>query len=226
MTKIYLITNLITNQHYVGKTKYSLAHRFYQHCNNMYYHTYIHNAILKYGKENFSICELHQCDDADWQFWETYFIKKYNAHYSAGGYNLTWGGENNPMDDPLIREHHKSVMSNDVEHKSKSRERLIKYNSSDLRKQHDLATSLRQKGVYVSQFQKHNVETAKAVAIIDADGTILHSFDSYGDACKYITETTGRPTNRGDKSAIARYADKFNKNGTRKRYLGYYWHKL
>lgn len=52
--KIYRITNLVNNKIYIGQTIRDLKVRFKQHCYKKGC-TYLHNAILKYGKENFKI---------------------------------------------------------------------------------------------------------------------------------------------------------------------------
>ena len=66
MVNIYLITNLINNKQYVGKTVYSLTHRFQGHCTNgTNKNCYLHQAIQKYGKENFKIELLEEVTDDD-----------------------------------------------------------------------------------------------------------------------------------------------------------------
>ena len=52
--KIYKITNLVNSKIYIGQTIRSLKERFRQHIYKQGC-TYLHNAILKYGKENFKI---------------------------------------------------------------------------------------------------------------------------------------------------------------------------
>ena len=151
MTRIYLITNLLNGKQYVGKTKYTIAHRFTQHCTRDY-KTYLHNAIKKYGRENFIIEEICCCDDEYWKDLEQFYIKKLHTHYSEGGYNITWGGDDNPMDDEIVKHRHKKAMST-KEKREQDRLNISKYNHSELRKLNDLETSKRQKGIYVAQFK-------------------------------------------------------------------------
>ena len=82
MTRIYLITNLISGKQYVGKTCYTLSHRFSQHCNRDDYATYLHNAIKKYGRDNFKIEEICTCEDDHWRELETFYIKFYHLFIS------------------------------------------------------------------------------------------------------------------------------------------------
>lgn len=225
MTKIYLITNLINGKQYVGKTKHSLQHRFAQHCNNDHYKTHLHYAIKKYGKENFKIELICTCRDDCWKEQEQYYIKKFHTHHSEGGYNITWGGDSNPMDDDYVKSKHRKLMST-PEHRAMDREIIQRYNNSDKRKLDDLKTSERQKGIYVKQFQDWNNSTKKPIAMVDDDGNEIMRFESCSDACRYISDVEGRFTNRGHISAFKKFADKINKNGKRAKFLGHCWKML
>ncbi len=221
MTKIYLITNLINGKQYVGKTRYSLAHRFSQHCNNEYYNTYIHNAIKKYGKNNFKIEELCRCDDEHWQELEQFYIKKLHTHYSEGGYNITWGGDSNPMDNEETRVKHKSVMSSD-EMISRTRRPLDEWNfgNSEKRLAFNKRTSERQSGIYVDAFKSYNDRRSIKVGMMDDTGEIVQEFESVADALRFLD----KPTKEAGR--LLRYADKFNKNGKRAKFFGYSWIRL
>ena len=225
MIRIYLITNLINGKQYVGKTKYSLAHRFRQHCNNDYYKTHIHNAIKKYGRENFTIAQICTCNDDCWKELEQFYIKKYHTHYSEGGYNTTWGGDDNPMDDIGVKRRHQQAMSTPERRKLDS-EMIRKYNSSEIRKQHDKATSLRQKGIYNDNFRKWNDQNKKPIAMIDEDGNILQTFESCAAARRYVEQTDHITVPICYNATFKRYADKFNKNGKRAKFLGRCWRLL
>jgi group I intron endonuclease len=90
---IYCVTNKINGKQYIGQTIQSLADRWYHHT---YYsnfrNNYFHNAIKKYGKENF---EIKQIDRAltieELNEKEKYWIKTMNT-IVPNGYNLTMGG--------------------------------------------------------------------------------------------------------------------------------------
>lgn len=94
-TKIYLITNksIDPEMYYVGKTKLSLDERFSQHIrmgsreNNQL----LHEAILEYGKRNFTIQLLEEIEDEHAAAIENLYIKKYLSHHKDGkGYNMRY----------------------------------------------------------------------------------------------------------------------------------------
>lgn len=220
MTRIYLITNLLNGKQYVGKTKYTLAHRFSQHCNNDFYNTYIHNAIVKYGKENFKIEEICRTDDSHWKELETFYIKLYHTHYTEGGYNISWGGDYNPMDDEQVRALHKSIMSDPkmVEITRKPFDEW-NYGKTERRLEFDKRTSERQSGIYPDTFKQHNESKKIRIGMVE-DDVVVKEFESVADALRYL----GKPTKEAGN--ILRYADKYNKNGKRARTFGYSWVKL
>lgn len=219
MVNIYLITNLITKKQYVGKTIKSLSHRFNQHCNNNNNkNCYLHQAINKYGRENFRI-ELLECvEDIEWQEKEKFYIKTLKAHYSQGGYNISWGGDYNPMDDPIARQHHQEAMNKVPRerfqtfkgrtHTKESIEKQIasyklRYNEDvEFRERCNRGSKLRREPIYE----------------IDADGNIIQEFESLKAALQFKNHF--RLTDAG---MLKQAADKFNKNGTRRKYLGSYW---
>lgn len=93
---IYIIRNLKDGKVYIGQTRRSLKDRWREHCRclcsknekNMS----IKHAIMKEGKENFSVEILETCDVNDLNEREYFYIKKYNAANPAFGYNGTCGG--------------------------------------------------------------------------------------------------------------------------------------
>jgi group I intron endonuclease len=93
---IYIIKNNINGKVYIGQTIQKLKDRWYRHCgksglskNELNMH--IKRAILKYGKENFTIEVLEECNQCDLNEREKYYIKKYDSYNS--GYNHTKGGQ-------------------------------------------------------------------------------------------------------------------------------------
>lgn len=69
--------------------------RFDQHCQkNTHYVSIVHDAILKYGKENFSITALYYGEE--YNEMEKYYIR--NLHTKVpDGYNVADGGEEPPV---------------------------------------------------------------------------------------------------------------------------------
>lgn len=89
---IYKITNKVNGKSYIGQTRYTLEFRWRQHQHKKD-DTYFHNAIHKYGVDNFSIEILEECDIADLNNREIFYIAKYDSF--KNGYNLTIGGDGN-----------------------------------------------------------------------------------------------------------------------------------
>lgn len=93
--KIYLITCLVNNKIYIGKTRKTVEARFKQHIITAISDApsrkkyYIHNAIKKHGPENFKIEEIDSLEGYEVsKERESYWIKKYNSHNPKIGYNL------------------------------------------------------------------------------------------------------------------------------------------
>lgn len=96
---IYVYTNKINGHQYVGQTN-NIQKRFNGHKSDSYNinsHSYnypLHNAIRKYGIENFNFevieSNLTQ-EEANER--EKYWINEKNSHVSKGGYNITFGGD-------------------------------------------------------------------------------------------------------------------------------------
>lgn len=101
MIGIYKIENLINGKVYIGQSK-DIKKRWSEHCkisqklNEQYRRSYIHNAIQKYGLENFSFIVIEQCDLKDLDKKEIEWIAKYHSYVGdplCNGYNLTIGGQ-------------------------------------------------------------------------------------------------------------------------------------
>jgi group I intron endonuclease len=86
---IYRITNTINNDCYIGKTS-DIKRRYKQHlsCASRNSQCYIHNAIRKYGKENFIIEELETTTELEVNNRERYWIALLHPKY-----NMTPGGD-------------------------------------------------------------------------------------------------------------------------------------
>lgn len=86
---IYKITNKVNGLSYIGQTRYTVEFRWRQH-QHKYDGCYFHNAIQKYGAENFTVETLEECEVSQLDSREIYYIAKYNTFEK--GYNLTIGG--------------------------------------------------------------------------------------------------------------------------------------
>lgn len=103
---IYKATSQTTGKIYIGQSSQTLSERIAQHNSHAYGHQYnyhFHNAIRKYGKDDFKyeIIEDDIKDIVTLNEREIYWIKYYNSYYN--GYNSTFGGDGHKTrDDELI----------------------------------------------------------------------------------------------------------------------------
>lgn len=92
---IYKITNNVNGKIYIGLTTRSLHERFIQHCchSNKGSKSLIHQAILKYGRDNFTIEQIDESETkSDLDEKEDFWINYYNSMNTSVGYNLKSGG--------------------------------------------------------------------------------------------------------------------------------------
>lgn len=89
---IYLITNKINNMQYIGQS-IDIEERFYRH-SLAHDNCYFHNAVKKYGWNNFKTEILEKClpDKKILNELEKKYIKQYNT-LMPNGYNMTIGGD-------------------------------------------------------------------------------------------------------------------------------------
>ena len=81
---VYVITNLITGMKYVGKTTRTIKKRFSEHASAK---NHLGNAIRKYGRENFKIEVLEECETPEQlDEREIYWIAKLDCKH-PNGYN-------------------------------------------------------------------------------------------------------------------------------------------
>lgn len=133
---IYKITNLINGKIYIGQSVHPNK-RFWEHCNhaeNNIDNYPIHNAIRKYGKENFLMEILEWIEDYDRR--EMELIKTYNS-LAPNGYNIIEGGHS-----PILigEDNPRNTVPNDIiqliindlkENKKSDREIAQKYGLTD-----------------------------------------------------------------------------------------------
>lgn len=99
---IYVYTNLINGKKYIGLTTRKMKNRHREHLNVSKnkiesYDTNVvfHNAIRKYGIENFTLEILHSdLNLVDLNSLEKYYINFYDSLACKNGYNVSSGGSN------------------------------------------------------------------------------------------------------------------------------------
>ena len=223
MVEIYLITNQINKKQYVGKTHNRYKNRFDQHAKAYSYgeRYYLACAIHKYGVENFTIEVLDEVSDTSWEYWERYYIKHMHTHHTEGGYNETYGGDSNPMDDPAVVAKHSAICKSEY-FRSLQRELQTGRKHSDKTKELCRQSTLANLEVCMKGFREYNNSRKISVGMVE-DNTVIKVFDSLSDAARYACSVGNYKFNVGDTSQIKAYADKFNKNGKRAKFLGYAW---
>lgn len=96
MAIIYKITNKINGKIYIGETTSSLEQRWKDHCrdgkNSDHNKSVLHDAIHKYGADNFSIEQIDEVPDEQRFEKETEYIIKYQSLVSQYGYNIVLYG--------------------------------------------------------------------------------------------------------------------------------------
>ena len=100
---IYMITNKNTGQKYIGQSK-DIEDRWYNHIHSPKEYSYIDRAIKKYGVSMFDFTVIESVSISMLLEREEYWIKKYNTYEDKNHYNLTPGGDFNPMCVSEIRE--------------------------------------------------------------------------------------------------------------------------
>jgi group I intron endonuclease len=93
---VYKITNKNNGKSYIGKTEYSLEHRWNRHLSSARNGSKFrfHSAIRKYGEDywDLSVIETYQTEDENFiNEKETHFIKLFESD-TKKGYNATSGG--------------------------------------------------------------------------------------------------------------------------------------
>lgn len=94
---IYKVTNKINGCIYIGQTTLTLQERRYKHEQeslNAYRKTVkFHNALLKYGFDNFVWEVIKECStQEELDYFEKYYIQYYDSCNKNNGYNLKYGG--------------------------------------------------------------------------------------------------------------------------------------
>lgn len=131
---IYETTNLINSKKYIGqKTSNMFLDKEYLGSGK-----FIKRAIEKYGKENFKVRLIEECNSKeDLDNREIYWINYYNAVKSKEYYNISKGGEHWNLSSEYIAETNRKYQSNKIKgriciNRNYDEEKLIWPNELDL----------------------------------------------------------------------------------------------
>ena len=94
---IYKITNKVNGKVYVGQTTGTLHKRWIKHCAKSTSKNrcrYIYSAIQKYGRENFDVVEISNCETKEQLDREESYQIELSNSLAPNGYNLKTGGHN------------------------------------------------------------------------------------------------------------------------------------
>ena len=137
---VYKITNKINGKKYIGKTEYSLEHRWNRHLSSARNGSKFrfHSAIRKYGEDcwDLSVIETYLTEDENFiNDKETHFIKLFESD-TKKGYNATSGGTGGwmlPRCSPEVQEEWRNGIivrttgANNPNHSGHSDEDLINF---------------------------------------------------------------------------------------------------
>lgn len=225
MISIYVITNKLNGKQYVGKTQKTCLERFNEHANAYKYgeRNYIACAMHKYGPENFKVESIAEVEDDSWEFWEKYYIEQLHTHYSEGGYNISRGGDSNPMDDPVVVAKHSRICKSEY---FRNLQRALNTGRKHSEETKELCrrNTLSNLDICLKGLRKYNDDHKIRVGMI-VDNKLVKIFESLSEAARYAANNSDKPRkfNVGNSTQIRHYADKFNKNGKRAKFLGYSW---
>lgn len=94
MSYIYCVRNIVTNEKYVGATRFTIDKRWHEHLSeakkDRAKNRPLYSAINTYGDSSFEISILEECDEEVAFDREVYWIKTLGTFID--GYNMTFGG--------------------------------------------------------------------------------------------------------------------------------------
>ncbi len=105
MQKIYKIVNQVNGKFYIGKTIFHIEKRLKKHfyLSDKKVNRRLYDAINKYGKENFIVELIEECQNDLANEREIYYIKLYNSDNAEFGYNMTIGGDGGKMPEESLK---------------------------------------------------------------------------------------------------------------------------
>lgn len=205
--EVYKITNKTNGKIYVGITSQGISTRWHKHCSDAVTDSPfpIHNAIRKYGKDNFQIELIEDLSDKDYDYLkerEVYWIKEFNSYDREKGYNLTLGGDgtfgrfrSEETKDKIRQKALGRIVSKEARAKMSESHKNRKYSNKELKIR-----------------SENGIRTRKKIVQFDLNNSFIREFNSISDAAT-ATET--------DRRNIGNYLN--DKTGKRFSCAGYIW---
>lgn len=191
--EVYKITNKVNNKIYIGITNQGAGVRYLHHLYEARSGSPfpIHNAIRKYGKNNFTLEIVELCETSEiLKEREKYWIAFYNSTDRSIGYNMTEGG-----DGTFGRKHSEET-------KEKIRQKALgRKISEETRKKMSNSHKVNYSDSQRKAVAESNARRAKPVLVYDLDMNLLKEFKSLKETASEmkIHTTTIRKSIRGGK---------------------------
>lgn len=184
---IYRFKNKVNGKVYIGQTTKPLRKRVIQHMTNSrpttnVKKTYFHNALNKYGFENFDLDIIERCaSQKELDEREIYWIAYYKSTDKKYGYNTDTGGRNGSLGRKLSEEHRAKLLAANLGHhrSEETKEQLrsvhkAKWEDPEYRNKH-IANIMKVAGI-----------NKKAIYQYTLDGQFIKEWESGYAACEYI----------------------------------------
>ena len=207
MAYIYKITNMVNGKIYIGKTQYSIEHRFREHIrasrNERSEKRPLYDAMNKYGIENFSIELVEETNNPEERekYWINYY-RSYVGFSDCNGYNATLGGDGKAYADKeaIIQLYHQGKNQREISE-------ILGYDGKTIR------LALYEKGVTHEEIIRNSqIKQKKPVLMLDKNTLEeIRRFDSITEAMKFL----GKPPQTGHIGDVC--------NGKRGTAYGYKW---
>lgn len=211
---IYRFKNKVNGKVYIGQTTKPLRKRVIQHMTNSrpttnVKKTYFHNALNKYGFENFDLDIIERCasqEELDER--EIYWIAYYRSTDKKYGYNTDTGGRNGSLGRKLSKEHRAKLLAANLGH-HRSEETKKQLHSVHKAKWED------------PEFRKTHIDNIMKIAGINSkpvyqytlDGIFVKQWKSGYEVNRYIYGRSKGPINSSIKRNIKQGNKGFIKNG-------------
>lgn len=187
MGYIYKIKNNINNKYYIGQTIHDLQKRFNKHKQTSSNCIYLKNAFNKYGSLNFTFELICICFDTDLNYYESYYIKKYNS-LVPNGYNLKNGGNNGKMHSYTKEKISNTLKNKNYKYPIGTHPFIGKYHTNETKQKISNALT----GRILTQITKDKIRKyakCKKVIKCDLDNNIINIYPSCNIAAKQNNTT-------------------------------------